>query len=74
MCPHFRENWLQKLPELLPLFSKRELTFIFARDIRGSNSFPYCRYGYSCKYRYIDCEIPYFKAKRVVQPIQLTLF
>lgn len=74
MCSHFRENWLHELPDLLPLFSKRELTFIFSRDIQGNNSFPYCRYGYSCKYRYIDCGIPYFKAKRVAQPIQLSLF
>lgn len=72
ICNHFRSNWLIELPELKALFTKRELTFIFSRDSKGYKSFPYCRYGYSCLYRYKDCPIPYFKSKGVL--IQLELF
>lgn len=72
ICNHFRDNWLRELPKLKPLFSKRELTFIFSRDSKGYNCFPYCRYGYFCRFRGIDCPIPYFKKK--VSIIQLTLF
>lgn len=58
-CSHFRENWLKELPELLLLFKKRELTFIYARDCNGYKSYPYCRYGYKCKYKDTDCQSLY---------------
>lgn len=70
MCPYFRENWLLELPILLPLFSKRFLTFCFARDCNGNRSFPYCRYGYSCRYRHIDCHSIY----KPIKVEQLNLF
>lgn len=72
ICNFFIENWINELPVIINIFTKRELTFIFSRDSKGYKSFPFCRYGYSCSHRYLDCPIPYFKPKN--QITQLTLF